>query len=136
LHSSGLHYQLRNLLFQYVTLQIWGAESGVPSCTFGGQQAQTATIKGLIVTTGTAAGRSKQSGGLAQGSSSATRPRSSFGQMTLGKMSNSIVRDACFRQLKWCDVAAAGHFEEPRLGLANLSEVCYPNGRKSLRDGP
>jgi hypothetical protein len=30
------------------------AESGVPSCTFGGQQAQTATFKGMTVTTGRA----------------------------------------------------------------------------------
>ena len=33
------------------------AESGVPSCTFGGQQAQMATCKGMTVTPGAAAGR-------------------------------------------------------------------------------
>jgi hypothetical protein len=44
LHLSGPLHQPCNFLFRYVTEQIRHRRVRVPSCTFGGKQAQTATL--------------------------------------------------------------------------------------------
>jgi hypothetical protein len=55
LHSGGPQRQPAQLVVSIRHIaDIRRAESGVPSCTFGGQQAQRATFRGMTVTTGCA----------------------------------------------------------------------------------
>jgi hypothetical protein len=44
LHLNGPLPQPRNLLFRYVTEHVQHRRVWVPPCTFGGKQAQTATL--------------------------------------------------------------------------------------------
>ena len=54
-HLGGLSALTRNLLYRYVRKQIPQRRVWVSSCTFGGKQAQTATLK----TDGTASALSR-----------------------------------------------------------------------------